>query len=108
MSASSRWWLLVMFGFLSGCGLFAAPGQPCRKHEECDGLADGYCSRAEICTRECSESKTCPDNSTCVAQVKRSGVCLKNCESNSDCLKNFACVEGTCQVQNPLDPPPAN
>lgn len=98
-------WLVLLWVVFSSCGLFAAPGRPCTKHEECDGLERGYCSRAEICTRECSESQTCPENSTCSLQGKRS-VCLPTCDSQDDCLKNFTCYMNVCQLAVPFEPPP--
>lgn len=99
-----RWLAWMLLGLL-GCGAFAGPGRACRKHEECNDLERGYCSRAELCTRECSETDTCPENSTCSTQGRRS-VCLPSCESDADCLSNFACSSGVCVVKNPLDPPP--
>lgn len=98
--------VLLMLGFM-GCGLIAWPGRSCRKHEDCQGLKDGYCSKVEICTRECSDTNPCPENSTCTtAQGKRS-VCLPTCDSDDDCgLANFVCYQNVCQVVSPLEPPP--
>ena len=90
---------------LMGCGAFALPGRPCTKHEDCGGLKDGYCAKAEICTRECSETKPCPDNSSCSLQGARS-VCLPKCEGDGDCLKGFGCVSSVCVLTNPMEPPP--
>ena len=90
-------WLasVVVFGFLS-CGIFAAPGRPCTKHEDCSGLKNGYCSRAEICTRECSETNTCPDGTTCSKQGTRS-VCLPSCDGDTPCAnKGFTCAVDVC------------
>lgn len=99
--------LLVLLALgLAGCGAFAAPGRPCTKHEQCSGLLRGYCSRAEICTRECNEKDTCPDHSSCSQQGARA-VCLPTCETNSDCLSNFSCSGSVCVLTAPLDPPPA-
>jgi hypothetical protein len=99
-----RWLALLTLGFLS-CGLFAAPGKACRKHEDCKGLKDGYCARAEICTRECSETQPCPDDSTCTTIGGRT-VCLPTCDSKTDCLSNFDCYQNVCQLVGPLEPPP--
>ena len=83
------------------------------------GPPRGYCSRAEICTRECSENDPCPDNSTCSRQgggalppllpqrVQGRPVCLHTCETTSDCLPNFSCSGSVCVLTSPLDPPPA-
>jgi hypothetical protein len=98
-----RFTLLLLLGFV-GCGSFAIPGRACRKHEECKGLERGYCAKAEICTRECSEAQPCPDNSTCSLQVSRS-VCLPKCEVDTDCLTGFQCLDSVCQVKAPLEPP---
>ena len=95
-------WLCVLF---LDCGLFAAPGRPCTKQEECKGLERGYCAKAEICTRECSEDQACPENSTCSLQGQRS-VCLPTCDSQDDCLKNFTCYMNVCQLALPFEPPP--
>ena len=95
------WLGLLVF---AGCGIFAAPGAPCRKHEECAGLKDGYCARSEICTKECSDTSPCPDNSRCFATSKRS-VCLPTCMETADCQKTFTCIDGLCQVTSHLAPP---
>ena len=101
MRAIAGW---LLFG-LMGCGAFAAPGRPCTKHEDCAGLKNGYCARAEICTRECGgPSVACPENSTCSLQGARS-VCLPNCEGDGDCLKGFSCISSVCQLTNPMEPP---
>lgn len=102
MSARAVWAGLVLL--LAGCGAFAVPGRACRKHEECSGLKDGYCSRAEICTRICSDAVPCPDNSSCRAMGKRS-VCLPTCTDDAGCFKGFACLDGVCQLKAPLEPP---
>lgn len=96
--------LLLTLGLL-GCGAFAAPGDPCTKHEQCDGLKNGYCAKAEICTRECSEADPCPENSTCSVQGRRS-VCLRACDAESDCLTGFTCYQNVCVLVQPLDMPP--
>jgi hypothetical protein len=100
-----RWLALLMaLGFV-GCGAFAFPGKPCSKHEDCSGLKNGYCSRAEICSRECSETDPCPEGSSCSTQGARS-VCLASCESDATCIKGFVCFANVCVLQAPLDPPP--
>lgn len=98
-----RWLALVMLGFL-GCGAFARPGTPCRKHEDCKGLPAGYCAKVEICTRECGETDPCTEGSTCSQQGKRS-VCLPTCEVDQDCLRGFVCSQSVCQFAAPLEPP---
>jgi len=90
--------------FYAGCGAFAVPGRACRKHEECDGLERGYCARVEICTRECSDTLPCPENSACSVQGPRS-VCLPKCEDDSGCFSTFVCRAGVCQVKAPFEPP---
>jgi hypothetical protein len=96
--------LMLFVSLASGCGAFAIPGRACRKHEECKGLERGYCARAEICTRECSDTQPCPDNASCSLQVSRS-VCLPKCEVDTDCLKGFQCLDSVCQLTAPLEPP---
>ncbi|MFO0598752.1 MAG: hypothetical protein U0228_25830 [Myxococcaceae bacterium] len=96
--------LSLVLALGSGCGLITWVGAPCQKHEQCSGLKDGYCARAEICTRECSESKPCPDATTCSAQGRRS-VCLPNCTKDEECLPTFACSGGVCVLKAPLEPP---
>lgn len=100
-----RWLTLLTLGLL-GCGAFATPGRACSKHEDCDGLPRGYCARAEICTRECSETDPCPDlASVCSPQGVRT-VCLPICASDPDCPKGFTCSSNVCVVKAPLEPPP--
>lgn len=91
---------------LSGCGLIAWPGKACRKHDDCGGLKDGYCSFAEICTRECDADRPCPEDSVCLPQTRRPGVCLQQCEKDTECQTNFFCNEGTCQLKDPFARPP--
>jgi hypothetical protein len=100
-----KWLASLLLVGLWGCGIFAVPGRPCQKHEECDGLEHGYCSRSEICTRECRETEPCPDNSTCSAQGVRT-VCLPKCEVNADCLPTFTCSGNVCVLRAPFEPPP--
>ena len=100
MRALTLWALLG----LAGCGAFAIPGRACQKHEECAGLPRGYCSRAEICTRECSETDPCTEIAACRTFGARS-VCLPTCEDDTGCFKGFSCLEGVCQVKAPLEPP---
>jgi hypothetical protein len=99
-----RWLAWLTLGFL-GCGAFALPGRPCTKHEDCSGLARGYCSKVEICTRECSDTDPCPEGSTCSNQGVRT-VCLPPCETDPDCLKGFVCRASVCVAKAPLEPPP--
>jgi hypothetical protein len=83
-------------------------GVACQKHDDCKGLKDGYCARAEICTRECSSSAPCPDTTTCVDQGRR--VCLTTCTDDAGCLTGFSCQTvadadaGVCLLTHPLDP----
>lgn len=95
---------------LAGCPLFAAPGTPCTKHQECDAIPDGYCARAEICTRECSAVNPCPDDDAftkyiCSPQGARQ-VCLERCEVDADCDARFVCRESACVLAAPFAAPP--
>lgn len=96
--------LLSLWGL--GCPAPGAPGQPCRKHEECDPLPQGYCARAEICTRECRADFPCPEGSVCVADRRRSA-CLPACSKDDECPGGFSCREGACRVSDVLAPPAA-
>lgn len=90
------------------CGGSAMPGDPCRNHGDCGALPEGYCARAEICTRACDDTRPCPDGSSCVWGGGRQ-VCLPACAADADCLKGFACDVGSaapvCRLVNPLAPP---
>jgi hypothetical protein len=101
-----RWLVLLMLSFTS-CGLIAWPGRPCSTHDDCAGLKDGYCSKAEICTRECSDAKPCPEGSTCTTAGGSRSVCLHACATNEDCgTTSFVCSQNVCVVAKPMEPPP--
>ncbi len=71
-------------------------------------MPEGYCARAEICTRVCSSSADCPQGSACVSGGAR-WVCLKTCKVDSDCVTGFSCqADGdlqVCRLTLPLEPP---
>lgn len=72
-------------------------------------MAEGYCARAEICTRVCETTTDCPEGSACGSGGARR-VCLKACERDSDCVTGFGCqvdVDGVrvCRLTLPLEPP---
>jgi hypothetical protein len=103
----------LIFVVASSVALFASacptmPGQTCRTHGDCSSLKDGYCSRAEVCTRECDESRPCPSGSACVAEGRRR-VCLDICTSTGDCPPLFVCREheeiATCRLERPFTVP---
>ena len=93
---------------LAGCP--STPHTACRSHDDCRSLTDGYCARAEICTRECTDPADCPAGSACVDQGRRK-VCLGTCAVDGDCLTGFSCQQrgdaGVCRVTLPLEPPPS-
>jgi hypothetical protein len=103
----TRLWALLALAMVS-CGGTTAPGRACRSHADCGWLAQGYCARAEVCTRECDDVRPCPDGSACVLGGGRQ-VCLPTCTGDGDCLKGFACDVGSatpvCRLVNPLAPP---
>lgn len=90
------------------CGKAVTPGAPCRTHDDCKSLTDGWCARVEVCTRAC-DHVTCPSGSTCVTEGARR-VCLASCDDKTDCLKHFVCNEKpegrVCEFDNPLGAPP--
>ncbi|MFZ5446623.1 MAG: hypothetical protein ACOZQL_41935 [Myxococcota bacterium] len=102
---SARVLAIVAVLLTSACGAFAVPGRACQKHEDCSGLKDGYCSRAEICTRECSDAVPCPENASCRPMGQRT-VCLPTCTGDDGCFKGFSCTDGVCQLKAPLEPLP--
>lgn len=99
----------VVLLVLASCGGTRAPGEACRNHGDCASLPDGYCARAEICTRECDDARPCPDGAACVWGGGRQ-VCLATCAKDDECLAGFFCdARGptpVCQLANPLAPPP--
>jgi hypothetical protein len=102
-------WLALLLGVLClSCGGSARPGDACRHHGDCSSLPEGYCARAEICTRECDDARPCPEGSACVWGGGRQ-VCLPSCTADTDCRKGFACDVGSaapvCRLVNPLAPP---
>lgn len=93
------------------CGGSAVPGDSCKSHADCGSLKDGYCARAEICTRECDDATPCPDGSSCVWGGGRR-VCLPVCAKDDECPKGFLCDVASeapvCRMANPLAPPPVD
>ena len=91
---------------LAGCP--ASPHTTCRSHDDCRSLTEGYCARAEVCTRQCGSSADCPQGSACVDVGKRR-VCLGTCSQDSDCVSGFSCQPGpdagVCTLSAPLEPP---
>jgi hypothetical protein len=90
---------------LLGCP--AKVGVTCRSHDDCKGLSNGYCARAEICTRECTSADPCEDGAACSDEGRR--VCLPTCTDDAGCPTGFACqFHGdvqVCRLEHPLDPP---
>lgn len=101
-------WLGLLAVVAMSCGS-ARVGDTCRAHSDCGSLAEGYCARAEICTRECDEARSCPAGAACVSGGGRQ-VCLAVCTKDDECPKGFACDVGSaapvCRLSNPLAPPP--
>lgn len=104
----SRWsWLgfVVLGAALLGCP--ATPGVTCTTHEDCKSLKEGYCARAEICTRECSGPGTCDEGSGCFNAGRRQ-VCLPTCLDDAGCPARFACRPGgeglVCQLDSMFEP----
>ncbi len=95
--------LLVMLMLVSGCPN-APTGSRCRQHADCRSLPEGYCSRAELCTRVC-EAAPCPDGYRCSEEPKRK-VCIPACEADSNCFEGFRCVDSpvgkVCRLSEPL------
>lgn len=82
-------WLLV--GLLTGCPT-PPTGTRCAQHSDCRGMGEGYCSRAELCTRLCDEA-ACPDGYRCSSEGRRR-VCLPACESDENCFEGWRCEAG--------------
>jgi hypothetical protein len=88
-------------------------GLKCAQHADCASLAEGYCAKTGVCTRECSGGygdAGCPDGSACVGRSGRQ-VCLSQCSSTVTCLAPLSCVEtdagALCDLADPLVAPPA-
>lgn len=81
----------------------------CNKHDDCAGISQGYCSRAELCTKECGSNDFCNDGHACIDAGRRE-VCLPRCEDDAGCPGRYGChpVDGVnvCQLEHPLDPIP--
>lgn len=108
MTPASARWLggLALTALLVACP--ATPGVTCRSHEDCRSLAEGYCSRAEICTRVCQATEDCPPASACVTEGARR-VCLPTCSADGECVTGFGCQARdeawVCRLTQPLEPP---
>lgn len=74
-------------------GLWACPPPPtgtrCAQHSDCRGMGEGYCSRAELCTRVCDDA-ACPDGYRCSTEGRRR-VCLPACEADDTCFDGWRC-----------------
>lgn len=101
--------LLVLL-LLTGAACPGAPtGTRCTQHQDCRGMPEGYCARAEVCTRVC-EAAPCPEGYRCATEGRRS-VCLAACETDMNCFEGFVCrptAEGAvCRLAEPLKQLPA-
>lgn len=99
-------WLLVVV--LLGCPQ-PPTGTRCAQHTDCRAMAEGYCSRAEVCTRVC-DMAACPEAYVCSTEGRRR-VCMPACESDANCLEGFVCQDGSdgkvCRLGDPLKQQPA-
>lgn len=101
------------------CACKAQVGGPCFRDDECAAdIPQGYCAKAEICTRACGpkderpplsglDNIGCPAGSRCT-EVGPHWICLHSCKTDRDCNKDFGfvCREGVCVYPDPLQPPP--
>ena len=98
----------LWLGLVALLGCPATPGVTCSSHDDCHSLTDGYCSRAEICTRICDTTGDCPSSAACVNEGHRR-VCLPTCEGDADCVTGFSCQAVSdarvCALSQPLEPP---
>lgn len=94
---------LLLFLALAGCK-FPTVGLTCKTHQDCAGFAEGYCSTARICTRECETDEQCPENTACTQPTERR-VCLPTCEVSADCPAGFVCEGSFCALEAPFEPP---
>lgn len=86
----------------------AAIGNACKSHAECKSIPDGYCARAEVCTRVCSPTTPCPSGSACSFEERM--VCLATCDVDANCSSGFTCQDRgglrLCRLgSNPLAKP---
>ncbi len=106
MSPAPRVRWSVLAGVLASCG--PSIGSRCRVIDDCQGIENGYCARAQVCTRRCSEAQVCPNGSACVV-ADGSRVCLKSCKATRDCNVDEQCrtLDGAqvCMVTDPLKRP---
>ena len=78
-------------------------GAACEGVYQCTGALDALCLQAlpqGYCTRDCSQTGSCPTGSTCVSIFEGGGsACLDNCAADSDCRGDYAClIAGTANV----------
>jgi hypothetical protein len=87
----------------------APMGTRCAQHSDCRAMPEGYCARAELCTRVCDEAP-CPDGYRCSSEGPRR-VCLPACDDGTPCLDGFGCQRGgggsVCRLAAPLAKLPA-
>lgn len=83
-------------------------GTKCAQHTDCRAMPEGYCSRAELCTRVCDDA-ACPTDYRCSTEGRRR-VCLPACESDQNCVAGFRCEPGSdgpvCRLAEPLKEQP--
>lgn len=82
-------WLWVML-VMAACPP-APTGTRCAQHGDCRFMPEGYCSRAELCTRVCDEA-ACPDGYRCSTEGTRK-VCLPACGEGQPCFEGFDCQD---------------
>ena len=103
-----RWLFASVVAGLVACSQVNPAAITCTKHDDCKGITEGYCSRAGLCTRECSSVAQCKSGEDCFDAGRRQ-VCLPTCTDDAGCPTRFGCRAGgsgsVCQVDSPLDPP---
>lgn len=97
--------LVIVLGLAAACAGQNPVGAACSTNAQCQGIKNGYCPKAGVCTAACESHADCgcaagtksrdlamgSCDAACIDLGDGSPVCLRVCKNNSDCAAGTTC-----------------